>query len=250
LGITADELKGKTRNKIYTASRISINVHKTSTTELQKLFTRFLAVVDDDDAYTSSDKRSRQDIKQALQPILDQFVELYRLFPSYIGYQAVQNNLYYLRLLKEMSDLLSQWRKENGAQLISDAQILLNRLGLDEQNDPTFIWEKIGNRYNYFLFDEFQDTSRIQWKNYSPLLLNALSNSQGKQHEHLIVGDVKQSIYRWRNGDWRILLQQVEEQITGRFHLTPESKKQFIHVDTLKTNYRSLPRIITLNNHL
>lgn len=250
LGITADELKGKTRNKLYTASRISINVHKTSTTELQKLFTRFLAVVDDDDAYTASDKRFRQDIKQALQPILEQFVELYRLFPSYIGYQAVQNNLYYLRLLKEMSDLLSQWRKENGAQLISDAQILLNRLGLDEQNDPTFIWEKIGNRYNYFLFDEFQDTSRIQWKNYSPLLINALGHSKQQFNEHLIVGDVKQSIYRWRNGDWRILLQQVEDQVAQAFHLSEKQRSDFIENGSLETNFRSYPHIIALNNYL
>ncbi|MBD1435157.1 UvrD-helicase domain-containing protein [Sphingobacterium sp. DN00404] len=250
LGITADELKGKTRNKLYTASRISINVHKTSTTELQKLFTRFLALVDDEDAYTASDKHFRLDIKQALQPILQQFTELYRLFPNYIGYQAVQNNLYYLRLLKEMSDLLSQWRKDNGAQLISDAQILLNRLGLDEQNDPTFIWEKIGNRYNYFLFDEFQDTSRIQWKNYSPLLINALGHSKQQFHEHLIVGDVKQSIYRWRNGDWRILLQQVEEQVAQAFHLSEKQRSDFIENGSLETNFRSYPHIIALNNYL
>src|SRR5690606_31631461 len=218
-GVTADELKGKSRNKLITASKISDNIYKKSPSDLLKDFDRFLALLDDDDAYTATDKSIRYDIQQALQPILQQFVDLYQLFPTYIAYQAVQNNLYYLRLLKEMSDLLSQWRKENGAQLISDAQILLNRLGLDEHNDPTFIWEKIGNRYNYFLFDEFHDTSRIQWKNYSPLLINALGNAKQKINEHLIVGDVKQSIYRWRNGDWRILLQQVEDQIARAFHL-------------------------------
>lgn len=250
LGVTADELKGKTRNKLYTAGNININVYKTSVSDLQKLFTRFLALMDDDDAYTASDKSFRQDIKQTLQPILQQFTELYRLFPTYIGYQAVQNNLYYLRLLKEMSDLLSQWRKENGAQLISDAQILLNRLGLDDHNDPTFIWEKIGNRYNYFLFDEFQDTSRIQWKNYSPLLINALGHTKQQFNEHLIVGDVKQSIYRWRNGDWRILLQQVEEQIAQAFHLSEQQRPSFIENGTLETNFRSYPNIIALNNYL
>lgn len=250
LGVTADELKGKSRNKLITASKISNDVQKKSPADIQKVFDRFLVLLDDESAYTATDKSIRHDIKQALQPILQQFAELYRLFPTYIAYQSVQNNLYYLRLLKEMSDLLSQWRKENGAQLISDAQILLNRLGLDEHNDPTFIWEKIGNRYNYFLFDEFQDTSRIQWKNYSPLLINALGNAKRKINEHLIVGDVKQSIYRWRNGDWRILLQQVEDQIAQAFHLSEQQRPDFIANGTLDTNFRSFPNIITLNNYL
>src|SRR5690606_26651562 len=223
---------------------------KKSPSELQKYFDRFLPLLDDEDAYTTTDKSIRYDIQQALHPILQQFADLYRLFPTFIAYQSVQNNLYYLRLLKEMSDLLSQWRKVNGAQLISDAQVLLNRLGLDEQNDPTFIWEKIGNRYNYFLFDEFQDTSRIQWKNYSPLLINALGNAKQKINEHLIVGDVKQSIYRWRNGDWRILLQQVEDQIAQAFHLSEQQRSSFIENGSLETNFRSYPNIIALNNYL
>src|SRR5690606_1494597 len=114
------------------------------------------------------------------------FHRLAPFFSQYIADRAVKEKLYYLRLLKEMSDLLGKWRKLPGAQLISDAQVLLSRLGLDENNDPTFIWEKIGNRYRYFLFDEFQDTSRLQWKNYSPLLLNALSTPSGQVHEHLV----------------------------------------------------------------
>ncbi|PRD49179.1 UvrD-helicase domain-containing protein [Sphingobacterium haloxyli] len=248
--VTAEELKGKSRNKLIAASKISEHIHKQSPSELQKHFDRFLVLLDDEDAYTTTDKRVRYDIRQALQPILQQFTDLYKLFPTFIAYQSVQNNLYYLRLLKEMSDLLSQWRKENGAQLISDAQVLLNRLGLDEHNDPTFIWEKIGNRYNYFLFDEFQDTSRIQWKNYSPLLINALGNAKRKINEHLIVGDVKQSIYRWRNGDWRILLQQVEDQIAQTFHLSEQQRANFIENGTLETNFRSFPHIVTLNNYL
>lgn len=249
-GLTAADLKGKSRNKLISASNVSPNIHKKTPSELQKDLDKFIVLLEDEDAYTDSRKTIRHDIKQALRPVLEQFQELYRLFPTYIAYQAVQNNLYYLRLLKEMSTLLSQWRKENAAQLISDAQILLNKLGLDERNDPTFIWEKIGNRYNYFLFDEFQDTSRIQWKNYSPLLINALGNAKQQINEHLIVGDVKQSIYRWRNGDWRILLQQVEEQIAQAFHLSEQQRSSFIETGSLETNFRSYPHIITLNNYL
>lgn len=248
--LAAEDMKGKSRNKLIAASKVGANIHKESASSLQKVFERFLELGDNDDAFTMADKTLRADIRAALAPLLDQFAELHRFFPTYIAYQAVESNLYYLRLLKEMSDLLSQWRKDNGAQLISDSQILLNRLGLDEHNDPTFIWEKIGNRYNYFLFDEFQDTSRIQWKNYSPLLINALGNTKRTISEHLIVGDVKQSIYRWRNGDWRILLQQVEEQVAQSFHLDASERDSFIENGSLDTNFRSYPQIIRLNNYL
>ncbi|MBL1410692.1 UvrD-helicase domain-containing protein [Sphingobacterium faecale] len=250
LGVQADQLKGKSRNKLVSANKVSSNVHKLSLSDLEKVMDRFLLLIDNEDDFTDTAKNIRHDYVQAFQPILQQFVELQKLTPIYIAYQAVQGNLYYLRLLKEMSDLLGTWRKENAAQLISDSQILLNKLGLDNNNDPTFIWEKIGNRYNYFLFDEFQDTSRIQWKNYSPLLLNALGNTTGGRNEHLIVGDVKQSIYRWRNGDWRILLQQVEKQVANTFHLTPGTQKDFIENGILETNFRSLPNIIRFNNYL
>ncbi|WP_164123288.1 MULTISPECIES: UvrD-helicase domain-containing protein [Sphingobacterium] len=250
LQIQADNMKGKSRNKLVSAYKVSPRVHKLSLSDLDKVMERFIALIDNEEAFTDVNKNVQHDYIHAFQPVLQQFIELQNLTPIYIAYQAVQGNLYYLRLLKEMSDLLSIWRKENAAQLISDSQILLNKLGLDNNNDPTFIWEKIGNRYNYFLFDEFQDTSRIQWKNYSPLLLNALGNTEGKQHEHLIVGDVKQSIYRWRNGDWRILLQQVEDQVSNSFHLSEITKKTFIENGILDTNYRSLPNIIRFNNYV
>ncbi|MGN0002087.1 MAG: UvrD-helicase domain-containing protein [Sphingobacterium composti] len=250
-GADPEELKQGKNNKIFTAYRIKVEPAKLSPSKIQEeIFDKLLALNNYDEVFCSKKKEIRYDLINSFKLILDKINQIFALFPSYIAYKAVQGNLYYLRLLKEMSDLLSVWRKENSAQLISDSQILLNKLGLDAHNDPTFIWEKIGNRYNYFLFDEFQDTSRIQWKNYSPLLLNALSNTEGLQNEHLIVGDVKQSIYRWRNGDWRILLQQVEEQVTQNFHLDEEGKKHFIENGNLETNFRSLPNIIRFNNYL
>lgn len=250
LNIQPEDMKGKSRNKLVAASKISPKVQRLSLSKLEEIMAKFIFLLTDEDAFTGSDKQVRHDYIQALSPVLEQFVTLKQFTPTFIAYQAVQGNLYYLRLLKEMSDLLSIWRKENSAQLISDAQLLLNKLGLDHNSDPTFIWEKIGNRYAYFLFDEFQDTSRIQWKNYSPLLLNALANTEGLQHEHLIVGDVKQSIYRWRNGDWRILLQQVEEQVATTFNLKESTKNRFIENGVLETNFRSLPNIIKFNNYL
>ena len=248
--ISESDLKGKSRNKIISASKTNKKTEKLSASEIAKVLEKYLQLIDNEDAFTDSDKNIRHDLIAALSPILASFQKLHDNLSAYIAYQSVQNNLYYLRLLKEMSDLLTQWRRDNGAQLISDSQILLNKLGLDENSDPTFIWEKIGNRFNYFLFDEFQDTSRIQWKNYSPLLINALADARGTVSEHLIVGDVKQSIYRWRNGDWRILLQQVEQQVGQAFHLDEHGKTTFIENGSLDTNFRSLPNIIQLNNYL
>lgn len=251
LAIDPADMKGKSRNPLISASKISPSqVNKITIGDLIKLLEKYTRLHLTEEGFLDSKKNLRVDLQNAFNPVLTQFVALENLLPNYIGYSAVQGNLYYLRLLKEMSDLLSVWRKENAAQLISDSQILLSKLGIDAHNDPTFIWEKIGNRYNYFLFDEFQDTSRIQWKNYSPLLLNALSNFSGELSEHLIVGDVKQSIYRWRNGDWRILLQQVEEQIKENFHLDQHTIKEFIENGSLESNYRSLPNIIRFNNYL
>ncbi len=167
---------------------------------------------------------------------------------NYYMARAVHDNLYYLRLMKEMSSLLAGWRKDNGAQLISDAQILLNRIGMDDAGDPTFIWEKTGQRYRHFLFDEFQDTSRKQWDNFRPLLVNALAAAGGRQTEHLMVGDVKQSIYRWRNGDWRILLDKAEQELAASFHLRETS--HLIAHETLEVNFRSRATIVTFNNLL
>lgn len=258
LNIDPKELKGKSRNPLVAASKVSFNTGKLYAVEIEKIFERYNKLIDErspflynDDAFTAQDGTVLEHIKQGVYPSVRLIINLLDEFSQFISYEAIHNNLYYLRLLKEMSDLLSIWRKENSAQLISDSQILLNKLGLDENSDPTFIWEKIGNRYRYFLFDEFQDTSRIQWKNYSPLLLNALATPSGEHHEHLIVGDVKQSIYRWRNGDWRILLQQVEEQISDTFHLRDKaSLKQFVDSGSLEVNYRSLPQIIEFNNYV
>lgn len=244
------KMKGKSRNKILKVKRTSYKLSNQSASDIHKIFEDFIFIAEKDDAFTDQDKNIRYDLKEGLAPYLEKILEIHKSFPVYIAFDAVKQKLYFLRLIMEMSKLLTQWRKDNYSILISDSQILLNRLGVDVNDDPTFLWEKIGNRYNYFLFDEFQDTSRIQWNNFRPLLLNALSTASQKENEHLIVGDVKQSIYRWRNGDWRILLQQVEEQIAQAFHLDEKKIPAFIQNETLSHNYRSLPHIIRFNNYL
>ena len=86
------------------------------------------------------------------------------------------------------------------------------------------------------MIDEFQDTSTIQWKNFKVLLEETMSREDAG---NLIVGDVKQSIYRWRSGDWR-LLNNIESEFIN-------PKKQ-LDIETLDTNYRSDRNVIDFNN--
>lgn len=107
---------------------------------------------------------------------------------------------------------------------------------LVENNDAPFIYEKSGNRYTHYMIDEAQDTSRRQWNNFVPLLRNALAQSDDEPV--MVVGDVKQSIYRWRGGDWRLL----SEGVAASF---PNSRKV-----ALRDNYRSRRRVVEFNNDL
>jgi len=153
---------------------------------------------------------------------------------------AFNKNLYYLRLMQEVAVLLSDYRNENDNLLISDAQKLITGITDDAGDNPSFIWEKVGNKYRNFLFDEFQDTSVNQWKSFRSILSNAIASPSLKHIDNLIVGDTKQSIYRWRNGDWNILHQQAKHEI-GTAN---------VHDDNLEENYRSTANIITFNNYL
>lgn len=138
-----------------------------------------------------------------------------------------------LRLLANIDEEVRTLNRDNNRFLLSDTNALLHRLVVD--GDSSFVFEKIGANIRNVMIDEFQDTSRMQWGNFKLLLLEGLS--QGA--DSLIVGDVKQSIYRWRNGDWGIL-NALNTRI-GHFD---------IRTETLKTNRRSEANIIRFNNRI
>ena len=155
-------------------------------------------------------------------------------FEKYNTAKAIAANLYTLQLMQVFVQELANYRSENNMLLISDANILLRKLSAE--NDASFIFEKMGSRYRHFLIDEFQDTSVFQWDNFRPLLENALGD--GKYN--LLVGDVKQSIYRWRSGDWRLLHTGVKKELGH----------QPIQNGTLQDNHRSARPVIEFNNYL
>ena len=139
-----------------------------------------------------------------------------------------------LRLLGSIEQKVRQMNEEANRFLLSDTQQLLHSLIKD--SDSPFIFEKIGTQLEHVMIDEFQDTSTVQWQNFKVLLQECMSHADT---ENLIVGDVKQSIYRWRSGDWR-LLNAIDQEF-------PHASEQ-IEILPLKTNYRSERRIIDFNN--
>ena len=139
-----------------------------------------------------------------------------------------------LRLLESIEKKVRQLNDDVNRFLLSDTQQLLH--DLIEGSDSPFIFEKIGTQLEHIMIDEFQDTSTVQWKNFKVLLQETMSH---EDTENLIVGDVKQSIYRWRSGDWRLL-----NNIKDEF---PHADSQ-LDVRTLDTNYRSTRNIIDFNN--
>ena len=151
-----------------------------------------------------------------------------------------------LQLLNHIDEEVRTLNREHNRFLLSDTNALLHKLV--HEGDSSFVFEKIGANIRNVMIDEFQDTSRMQWDNFRLLLLEGLS--QGA--DSLIVGDVKQSIYRWRNGDWGILNSLGSSQSQPQLY-NNSSQLSFpfpVRVETLKVNRRSETNVINFNNRL
>lgn len=144
-----------------------------------------------------------------------------------------------LRLLGSIEAKVRELNSEANRFLLSDTQHLLHTLIKD--SDTPFIFEKVGCRLEHIMIDEFQDTSAVQWDNFKVLLKECMSHSDESSQlvNNLIVGDVKQSIYRWRAGDWRLL---------GGINRQLGKQGSSLEVKTLQTNYRSERNVIEFNN--
>lgn len=162
-----------------------------------------------------------------LRDICDHFDRNFRVYNTALMIQKQLNELGIAGdLFRELKGLL----KEKNVISIDDSNVILRNI--IDGSDAPFVYEKLGVRYEHFLLDEFQDTSRIQWDNFRPLVNESNSND----HENLLVGDVKQSIYRWRGSDWKMMAGDVQDELAG------------CSVETLDSNYRSLRNIVDFNN--
>lgn len=147
----------------------------------------------------------------------------------YLSARLTLAHLNQLRLLRAIEKAVDNQNIDNNRFLLSNTQHLLNTM-IDGSDTP-FIFEKIGAQLHHIMIDEFQDTSTVQWKNFWVLLANCLAQRGSRS---LIVGDVKQSIYRWRSGDWKLLNGFCEDALT--------------HIEQMTVNYRSSHRVINFNN--
>ena len=168
------------------------------------------------------------EIEEAVSSFLSLFDVEYKVYNTALQLRrqvygfAVANDLYanYHAIMKEKNVLT-----------IDQTNNILK--GIIDGCDTPFIYEKSGVRYDHFLLDEFQDTSLVQWDNFRPLLENSVASG----NENLIVGDVKQSIYRWRQSEWNLLENQVAEDFPDRTDFR-----------SLDTNFRSCRDIVEFNN--
>lgn len=157
----------------------------------------------------------------------------------------LRDNFYNLSLLKYIANELEEMKLNDNIVLISDFNKMIAQLLVDE--NANYVYERLGNRFNHYLLDEFQDTSRLQWMNLIPLLHNSLA----QDYTNLIVGDPKQAIYRFRNGV-------VEQFVALPGIFNPEQSPKINAVSnyfkergvnkTLDDNWRSRENIVRFNN--
>jgi len=177
---------------------------------------------------TKTHKRRNDIIALAENCLLDLLSETVDIIWKRDTSYLILQNIHQLGLIWYITEEISNINGENNNFMLSDTALFLHRM-IDASDSP-FIYEKIGSEIRHVMIDEFQDTSRLQWSNFKVLLSDILANNRFS----MIVGDVKQSIYRWRNGDWRILNQ--------------ADKELAVTEQSLAYNYRSEKRVVAFNN--
>lgn len=174
-----------------------------------------------------------QEIEDYMKECLTNIYKHYSLFHTV---SAISDNIVTLQFLQAVLTDIKNYRDDNNLILLSDTAEILRTLINDEE--LPFIYEKLGTRLNHFLLDEFQDTSRMQWENLRPLIGNGISGGDSS----LIIGDEKQSIYRFRNADYKLLYKEAQSDF-----------QKFADViagedPANNTNWRSAADIIRFNN--
>ncbi|MDE7438329.1 MAG: UvrD-helicase domain-containing protein [Muribaculaceae bacterium] len=155
--------------------------------------------------------------------------------PEVKHWALYRQNFPYLGLLSIVLRKRREYLEDNNSVELGETNTLLHKIiGKD---DAPFIYERLGTRLNHYLIDEFQDTSEMQWQNFKPLLHESL----GRGNENLLIGDAKQSIYRFRNADSSLISSKVDLQFG-------EYVKHFGDRPEENTNYRSSERVVEFNN--
>jgi len=197
---------------------------------------RLMSAVEDVSAlYKKSDTENVKAVALKIQPLLADAAGFYQKeILNYNTAKLISNQLYTLGILVDLQEMVRKISREKGVILISESGTLLRQIIAD--SETPFVYEKTGEFYRHFMIDEFQDTSGLQWNNFKPLIANSLAeNNLG-----MVVGDVKQAIYRWRSGDWNLLATEVARAFPANGFFE----------QTLTSNWRSSGNVIRFNNRI
>ena len=197
---------------------------------------KFNAIYNNKSEWVSKENNPDDFYSNDLNNDIKDFIDLCDKLPLFRTAEAILQRINQFGILNNIQREIQTICREQNVMLLADTTELLNRI--IDGNDTPFIYEKIGTQLNYIMLDEFQDTSRMQWQNFEPLIAEIESRTSHKNgFGNVVVGDIKQSIYRWRNSDWQIL---------HNFATGPIGK--YSKSISLDTNWRSLQNIITFNN--
>ena len=181
-------------------------------------------------------KHKQSDIEEILPQLIAWRTELINLYIDSQKKEKVLQAILPLKVNADIQKKLMEIEEENDLVLLSKFNILINE---NLRNEPSaFIYEKVGTQFQHYFFDEFQDTSAMQWQNFLPLRDNSITSDNTS---FTIVGDPKQSIYRFRGGESELMLN-----IINQTEITPK----FATAEHLKFNWRSAKNIVDFNNRL
>lgn len=181
-------------------------------------------------------KHKDAEISEILEQLLENRMKLIFLFIETQKKEKILSALLPLKVNKDIQDELRKIEEENDLVLLSKFNILINE---NLKNEPSaFIYEKVGSQFQHYFFDEFQDTSELQWQNFVPLRDHSIST---ENTSFTLVGDPKQSIYRFRGGESKLMLD-----IINKKEFTPKKAELLV----LKDNWRSAKNIVQFNNEL
>ena len=185
---------------------------------------------------SSKSKTKEPEILEIMDQLLDNRMQLILLYIETQKKEKILAALLPLKVNKDIQDELKKIEEENDLVLLSKFNILINE---NLKNEPSaFIYEKVGSQFQHYFFDEFQDTSELQWQNFVPLRDHSVST---ENTSFTLVGDPKQSIYRFRGGESKLMLD-----IINKKEFSPKEAALLV----LKDNWRSAKNIVQFNNEL
>ena len=223
----------------YKENGVAGFIKKTSNGTITYPGSRVFECFNNIEKWVSKDNKNKEKIisfiERDLMTNMKEFVSHFeKKFIKYNTALELKNYIYVFGILSELQKQVVNYRDENEVILISDLSELLYEI-IKDDNIP-FVFENVGNTYDNFLIDEFQDTSKYQWENFKAMIKESLSYG----NENLVVGDIKQSIYRWRGSDSKIMDSTINSQID----------ESLIKIKNLNINWRSGQNIVEFNNNI